>query len=235
MELHHYQFNLADLFIDTGDIEQLMGYAPGTSPDPFPAAIQEVYDELAGHCSPEGGFISIDNPEFDLQANETRVRGLAFHTDRTVTRMLRKSEAIAFLVCTAGPGITEWTKEVNGSGDPVRGFVIDAFGSLLAEAVSIKLHAIIREMASTGGKLVTNLYSPGYCDWPVKDQQKLFSFFPEYFCGITLSGSSLMHPIKSLSGMTGIGSHVRYQMYTCDSCRDEHCTYRKLRRNSWSE
>jgi cobalamin-dependent methionine synthase I len=78
-------------------------------------------------------------------------------------------------------------------------------------------------------KLITNRYSPGYCDWPVKDQQKLFSFFPEKFCGIRLSESSLMYPIKSLSGMIGIGSLVSYQLYPCDSCKDENCQYRKLR------
>lgn len=235
MNLHHYHFEPSDLSIDAGDIEQLMGYAPGTSPDPFPAIIREVYDELADHCSPQGGFIIIENPEFHLELNQTRIADKSFYTDKIVTRMFRKSESIAIFVCTAGPGITPWTKEANGSGDPVKGFVIDAFGSLLAEAAADKLHSLLTDMVMKQDKLVTNRYSPGYCDWPVKDQQKLFSFFPEKFCGITLSESSLMHPIKSLSGVIGIGSHVRYQMYTCDSCKDEHCTYRKLRRNSYAE
>ena len=232
MELHHYHFDLSELSVNTGDIERLMGYEPGTSPDPFPATIREVYDELAGHCSPEGGFVILEDPVFDLEKNHTRIADKLFYTDKIVTRMLRKSESIAVFTCTAGPGITSWTKEANASGDSVKGFVIDAFGSEVVEAVANKLHFLVKEFAAEEEKLVTNRYNPGYCDWPVKDQHKLFSFLPEDFCGIRLTDSALMQPIKSASGMIGIGSHVRYQMYTCDSCKDEHCLYRRLRRDS---
>ena len=232
MELHHYRFELNELAVEKGQIERLMGYEPGESPDPFPSTIQETYNELAAHCSPQGGFVITGKPEIDLELNQTRILDRNFHTDRIVTRMLRKSEQMAVFVCTAGPGIETWTKEVNRSGDMVKGFVIDAFGSEVAEAIADKLHRILRKMALKKDKGVTNRYSPGYCGWPVKDQQELFSFFPEQFCGITLSASSLMHPIKSVSGMVGMGSQVRYQMYTCDTCKDENCIYRRLRKST---
>ncbi len=229
MDPQHYKFALEDLAIDTGDIERLMGHEPGTSPEPFPGIIQDVYSKLPGYASPEGGFIILDGPELDLQGNQTGIGGISFLTERIVTRMLRKSEKLALFVGTAGPGIEAWAKELNGSMDLVTGFVVDAFGSQVAEATSIKLHSLIKELVEQEGDNITNRYSPGYCDWLVKDQQKLFSFFPENFSGITLSETSLMQPIKSISGIIGIGPKVRFQQYICDTCKDEQCVYRRLR------
>lgn len=232
MELHHYKFDLANLSINKGDIECMMGYSPGEAPDPFPAMIEEVLDELPDHCNPQGGFIVLDGPEFDLQSNTTKIKDHSFSTDKIVTRMLRKSESLALFVCTAGEGIETWTKDTNGSGDMIKGFIIDAFGSEIAEAVANKLHDILKEQVLKEQKTITNRYSPGYCEWPVKDQQKLFAFFPEKFCGISLSLSSLMHPIKSVSGIIGIGTEVKYRPYICDACKDEQCIYRRLRQTS---
>lgn len=68
----------------------------------------------------------------------------------------------------------------------------------------------------------TNRYSPGYCGWHVSEQQKLFSLFPVASpCGIQLTDSSLMIPIKSVSGIIGVGSHVRKLEYTCGLCTYE--------------
>ena len=45
-------------------------------------------------------------------------------------------------------------------------------------------------------------------------------------CGIRLTDSSLMIPIKSVSGVIGVGTDVRKLEYTCGLCTYENC-YRK--------
>jgi hypothetical protein len=232
MSLQHFQFELSDLTFDSGDIERIMGYEPGESPEPFPTLIAEVFEHLDDHCKPEGGFVVLDNPGFDFDNNTTEVGGKSFLTEKTVTKVLRHSEKLALFICTAGEGIELWAREANESGDPVKGFIIDAFGSAIADASAAKLQEILNVQVTEIQKKITNRYSPGYCDWPVKDQQKLFSFFPEKFCGITLSESSLMHPIKSVSGFIGIGENVRFQQYPCDSCKDVNCIYGRLNRSA---
>ena len=81
------------------------------------------------------------------------------------------------------------------------------------------------------GKLLkeklTNRYSPGYCHWDVADQRKLFSLFPSAPCGVTLTSSLLMNPVKSISGVIGIGKSVGYRDYPCALCLSNHCIYRK--------
>jgi len=79
------------------------------------------------------------------------------------------------------------------------------------------------------GLKVSNRYSPGYCTWDVSEQKKLFSFFPDRFAGITLSDSSLMNPIKSVSGIAGIGKDIKHLGYVCDNCTVVDCVFRGLK------
>jgi len=76
------------------------------------------------------------------------------------------------------------------------------------------------------GLHITNRFSPGYCGWNVKEQHKLFQLLPPKFCGISLSDSALMIPIKSISGIIGMGDHVIVSDYPCDVCHEENCIYR---------
>ncbi len=73
------------------------------------------------------------------------------------------------------------------------------------------------------GLHVTNRYSPGYCGWSVAEQGMLFSFLPKNFCDIRLTESSLMIPLKSVSGIIGIGKELRRKGYKCDFCDIANC------------
>ena len=77
----------------------------------------------------------------------------------------------------------------------------------------------------------TNRFSPGYCGWPVSEQQQLFPMFQGHTCGVSLNASSLMGPIKSISGIIGIGRNVRHLDYTCGLCDFQHC-YKRHRKPS---
>ena len=47
--------------------------------------------------------------------------------------------------------------------------------------------------------------------------------------GITLSSSMLMRPVKSMSGVVGIGDQVIYKESGCGDCRLPNCAYRSLK------
>jgi hypothetical protein len=108
--------------------------------------------------------------------------------------------------------------------------VFDLLGSMIVESAADLLQAEIQRMALSEGLLITNRYSPGYCNWSVADQHKLFSFFPDNCCGIRLTDSALMHPIKSVSGIIGIGPDVSFREYTCNLCSQVDCFHRSHRR-----
>ncbi|MCF0209200.1 MAG: methionine synthase, partial [Bacteroidaceae bacterium] len=77
----------------------------------------------------------------------------------------------------------------------------------------------------------TNRFSPGYCGWHVREQKLLFSTFPlAEPCGVKLTDSCLMLPIKSVSGVIGIGENVRKLEYTCGLCDYANCYKRRKKK-----
>jgi hypothetical protein len=115
--------------------------------------------------------------------------------------------------------------------DPIFGYVYDVLGSVIVEAVGHKIQSFLRYSAKSKGNEVTTIYSPGYCQWDVSEQRKLFSFFDDNICGITLHDSALMSPIKSMSGIIGIGKGVRFRNEGCSICSSKKYMYRKAKMN----
>jgi hypothetical protein len=111
----------------------------------------------------------------------------------------------------------------------VLSYIVDTIASVTEEQTTDVLHDHVGKQMQMQGLKITNRYSPGYCDWSVSEQHLLFSFFPVNFCGITLTESALMVPLKSVSGIIGIGKTVKRVDYSCDSCGLKDCTYRAIR------
>ncbi|HLP74716.1 MAG TPA: vitamin B12 dependent-methionine synthase activation domain-containing protein, partial [Bacteroidales bacterium] len=109
------------------------------------------------------------------------------------------------------------------------GYIFDVAGSEIVEAATDLLQEDLRKSAEKEGLKITNRYSPGYCGWDVAEQHKLFTLLPGNYCGIKLTPSALMDPVKSVSGIIGIGKSVRNNPYTCKMCDMKDCIYRRLR------
>ncbi len=209
----HYKIEINDLNITRSLIEKAIGFEPGNSPNPFPALIGEVLDNAGTHCSIEGGYIVRNDIDFDLTNHKLTVGNISFATEKIVINQIKKSEKIALFLCTAGPGIGEWSKKLFSQDETLKGYIIDVVGSEIVEAAMDKIQNSLETEMKGQDLSITNRYSPGYCGWNVSEQQKLFTFFPENFCGIKLSDTSLMYPIKSISGIIGIGKEVKKNNY----------------------
>ena len=108
-------------------------------------------------------------------------------------------------------------------GDILREFLLDAYGSAIAEAVVREVCRKVETQMFALGYGVSHPYSPGYCGWHVTQQQLLFSCLPESPCGIRLSDSSLMSPIKSVSGILAYGPRMAKRKYGCELCGKADC------------
>jgi cobalamin-dependent methionine synthase I len=158
---------------------------------------------------------------------DIEIEGTRFHTGKIIRNMLRNAKEYAFFVATAGTGPETLSRELIRNGQFPEGFIADIVASGIVDSVASLVHNHIRDIAESEGLRITNRYSPGYCSWDVSEQQKLFRLIPEGSCGIRLSESSLMSPIKSISGIIGIGPSVVYRDYTCEICTMTECVYRK--------
>ena len=127
------------------------------------------------------------------------------------------------------PGVEyeAYQQQLKEQGDMVRVFIADALGSVIAEKCADQMEIALQESIDKLGWKHTNRFSPGYCGWHVSQQQLLFPLFQGHTCGVTLTDTSLMVPIKSVSGIIGLGANVRKLDYTCGLCDFKQCYKRK--------
>jgi hypothetical protein len=187
--------------------------------------------EFIQRCSeimtPRGGYtrIKTGTPE---PSGEIVLDRMRFEPGKIIGKMLRGSEEYAFFMATAGPEPEILSRSLISKGQFLEGYIVDLIGSAIVESAADQVQEQISRLAAIEGMRITNRYSPGYCTWNISDQQKLFGLFPKGCCGITLSDSSLMSPIKSVSGIIGIGKEVKHNEYTCEICSMKKCAYRRI-------
>ena len=144
-----------------------------------------------------------------------------------VIAQLHDSVAISAFVVTIGCELSDQSRQLMQKGDSVDGFVLDAIGSVAVELMADSVQQAVADEVLPLNMKITNRFSPGYCSWPTSGQADLFSLLPENPAGVQLNDSFLMTPIKSVSGIIGIGSNVVYRPYVCDLC-DLHECYQRL-------
>lgn len=225
----HYRLSFADTQPTLADIEKVLGYPPGQASAPVVAASQELLPGPEDTWAIEGGCAIYSPISLDSDRHSLDIQGLPFDLGQVVSGQLTGAEAIAVFVCTAGSGIEELSRQQMSSGDPVIGFIADTLGSLVVENAMDRVQALLAEAMEARGLSITERYSPGYCGWRVDEQKQLFRLLPPDFCGVRLTESALMQPIKSVSGFIGIGRNVTRRPYTCRLCDLEDCLYRRLK------
>lgn len=210
---------------------------------PFMDEMSDVLKEVGSLLRPQlAWFVQRQLPTFQL--------------GKIIERQLRGSQAYAFFVCTAGREFQDYQERLMAEGDMVRVFIADTLGSLIAERTADVMEQSLQSSIDKLHWHRTNRFSPGYCGWHVSQQQMLFQLFREQtaqkksspfdsedsevtestnsaesrlsVCGVHLTPSSLMIPIKSVSGIIGLGEQVRYLAYTCGICEKKDC-YKKRR------
>lgn len=189
----------------------------------------ERLEALRGSDLEAVGGYAIDRVDrVDVAGGTITVADTPFAVGRQVAGYLKEATEAALFLCTAGALFSDEARELNAAGDFLEAYVIDAIGSLTVEKAMDRIHNALAEQQAAAGLKITNRYSPGYCNWPLSDQRMLFQFVGENPTTITLSPSCLMHPIKSVSGIIGIGDEVQRRPYGCAVCANKTCIYRRI-------
>lgn len=141
---------------------------------------------------------------------------------------LGNAERAAAFLATAGEEIVELADGAMRSGDTLGGLVLNALGSQMAEAVVSRLVEDLRRRAAPGEAL-TLRYSPGYCGISLAQQQAIFRLVEAARIGVELLPTLIMKPVKSVSGLIGIGPESAVKAYgnPCDRCNYLDCRMRR--------
>lgn len=223
------QLTYADLGITPEDIYIQMGYGSAQPDEATQAETLAMLEEVDAVARPSFCFFITDGI-LDTDENMLAAMGHDFAIGKIISRQLRGSQRYAFFVATAGAEFEMLRKSTEETGDMVRAFIIDSIGSVIAEKTADKMEEALADLLRPSGWHHTNRFSPGYCGWHVSSQHDLFSLFPDgQPCGVTLTPSALMLPIKSVSGVIGLGPDVRHLDYSCGLCDYKHCYKRRKR------
>lgn len=147
----------------------------------------------------------------------------------TLRVALTGAEAVASFLVTVGSGLERLARRWMRDGQVLRGTVIDAIASEAVEVAADRVVQRIRMAAAPRGEAVTVCLSPGYCGMEMSQQQPLLDSLPARQLGVRLMPSFLMMPVKSLSGLIGIGpkDRVRSDLVPCALCNHPHCQHRR--------
>ena len=227
-EPSYYKLDFSELTIDTEEFTKLLGYSDHGMPEHVKEILDEIFTEAHLHLDIRGGYLEREIVELDTKKGTVRLNDLSISPGRTICINLKGSEKLVFFLCTAGEGITSWASETMEK-DPLKFYMIDMLGSLAVDSAMDIIESRLEGDYFKKGQKITNRYSPGYCGWKLVEQKELFSVFPRGFCNIELTPSSLMIPIKSISGIIGTGKNAERRAYDCEICNLTDCIYRNLR------
>jgi hypothetical protein len=222
-----YSIDISKLSIKKENICAAMGYRKNNVPDYIAGEIDAVFREINEIDDVRGGFRILFKHPLTVMENGFSIDNVFFSTGAVIASNIKGSEYIAFFLATAGNTISEKMQESNLSRHYMKAYVYDIVGSEIAECACDVIQSLIETEAKTLGLSITHRYSPGYCGWDVGEQFTLFSFLPEDFCGITLTKSALMVPVKSVSGIVGIGEKAAKRNSGCAICNMTTCYKRQ--------
>ena len=224
-----YQFDFKDLKLNSSMIETVLGYKEGEDREIVTSLIKEILIESQEISDIKAEYKVFNDVQFDNETRSVEINNIAFQVKKIVFAQLKRSDSVAIFLCTAGDEIGIRSRKAMQERDFLKGYIYDVVGSEIVEAAVDLMQADLEKTLLDSGKKNTNRYSPGYCGWDVAEQHKLFRLIPENYCGIRLTPSALMDPVKSISGIIGIGKNVRFNPYTCALCDMKDCIYRRAR------
>jgi len=226
-QLWHFTIPYSEAQTMPLNIVKLLGYADGQAPKHIQDLVNEALNEAGSRCSIKGGIRLIDALKIEQDHKHLLAGQTRFAVGKIISAQIRHAATAAFFICTIGDGMEKWVQDLMRNGDYIKAYIVDMIASETVDVAMDRIQDWLGQQQKQNGKHITNRYSPGYCGWHLSEQQKLFSLFPPSFCGITLTESSLMVPIKSISGIIGIGLKVKKVDYVCRFCDMKDCIYRR--------
>jgi len=164
-----------------------------------------------------------------VQDSRVVIEGSIVFESKVIAPLLEQCEKAAVFMVTIGEHLEETAYRLAEEGLIVQATVLDAVGSVAAEEVANFVQGRVREIANDQGLVISQRFSPGYCDWDISQQRMVFWAVNGDSMGIHLTDGCLMIPHKSISGIIGIGPRDgNVENYNpCKTCDKHDCQGRR--------
>jgi hypothetical protein len=137
-------------------------------------------------------------------------------------------ERVAVAVCTIGEALEARVGALWEARELPLAAMLDSVGSGAVESLAEYVNDVLCQQGLPGLR-VTNRISPGYGDWDVVEQRRIFRLCDAGAIGVHLNEACVMTPGKSISLMVGAGVAARVDHYfsQCARCWMRDCAYRR--------
>lgn len=221
--------------IGRDDLVRLFGGRNGVS---CSSSVSKTIDTWAGRINGliEPHLSYLVRPIEHGDASAVTVNGVSFTSSR-ISRALRTCTDAVCFIATIDEGIEREVKELMRGGKLSEAYILDSMGSVAVESMVAKFHERMEAECRKTGRSVTIRFSPGYCDWNIAEQKKLFSLFDAGRVPVTLRRDSwLMGPRKSVSGIFGVlpydNGGIAASYNPCTECGKQACIARRAARKA---
>jgi len=146
-----------------------------------------------------------------------------------ITGFLKPSKRVVTFVVTIGDAVEKRASQLMQDGEMLEGYVWHAIGSAAADEACDVLIQYLLAHEATAEEGVTLPLSPGYCGVGLEQQQAVFGIVDARSIGVTLHPSMIMEPVKSVSGLLGIGlrDEIDTEAVPCQYCELTTCAMRR--------
>jgi hypothetical protein len=137
-------------------------------------------------------------------------------------------EHVAAAVCTIGDALERRVSALWQARELPLASMLDSVGSGAVESLAEYVNDLLCQQGLPALR-VTNRISPGYGEWDVVEQRRLFRLCPGDPIGVALTPACVMTPGKSISLLVGAGAGARVDHYfsQCARCWMRACAYRR--------
>lgn len=130
-----------------------------------------------------------------------------------VAQGLAECQRATVMALSLGAELPREAELCNKKGELYRSSLADLLGSHGVEMLAESFCAYLQQKALVSGKFATLRYSPGYGDWQLSEQPKVFAFLDNCQGKIRLSDNYLMEPVKSITAVIGWSNQPQAKEY----------------------
>jgi hypothetical protein len=179
------------------------------------------------------------------QAERLQINGDSIHIDgvpftsKRLQQTLEQAQAHSVILVAVGAGSEAETEAARRWEDekPDEYFFLEVFASAVVEHLTTATGARLCEWAEQHGMAVLPHLSPGYSEWDVAEQPRLFELLKktrevEFPSPVEVFDSGMLRPKKTLLAVFGLTHHTdRLRKLTdlvpCENCSFGPCQYRR--------
>ena len=208
------------------DVKEIMRYAGVKElTEDMDALFRECMEEIKGKL-----FYKVCHQEVPLCFCDGYAdMGFLKTASRDIQKNLKGCSSVIVFAATIGIELDRMIAKYSAV-SPAKAVCFQAIGAERIESLCNEFCKDIEARKKSEGRSIMPRFSPGYGDFPLEAQKEIFSLLdPSRKIGLTLSGSLLMSPTKSVTAIMGVcdGKGVSIKKHSCMDCDKYDCEFRR--------